>query len=341
MKNIAITGGGTGGHLVIAKALLEELNKRGLKPVYIGSNSGQDKKWFQNEKGFQKTYFLASKGVVDKKGIKKLSVLIEIAKMSFTCRKILKEEKIDAVFCVGGYSAAPASFASLLSFIPLYIHEQNAVLGSLNKLLKPFAREFFSSYNLNSKVQNYPVREAFFLNKRVRTDLKTIIFLGGSQGARAINNLAMNSAKALLDKGLYIIHQTGRNEFHKIKTFYEQNNLPVECFDFSSDLLSKITQADFAISRAGASTLWELCANNLPTLFIPYPYAAKDHQYFNAKALSAKNAAFVVREEKMQEEYLLEILNNVNLKQISTALQDVIQPNGIREIANIILKDKQ
>lgn len=339
MKNIAITGGGTGGHLVIAKALKEELNKRGLKPIYIGSNSGQDKKWFEDEQGLRKCYFLASKGVVDKKGIKRLSVLFEIVKMAFTCRKILKEEKIDAVFCVGGYSAAPASFASLLSFTPLYIHEQNAVLGSLNKVLKPFAKEFFSSYENNSKVKDYPIREAFFLKRRIRNQLKTVIFLGGSQGARAINNLAMNLAKTLLDKGLCVIHQTGINDFERIKTFYEQNNLQVECFDFSSDLLSKITQADFAISRAGASTLWELCANNLPTLFIPYPYAAKDHQYFNAKALSTKSAAFLMREEEIREENLLKILNDIDLEQVSKTLQGMIKPNGISQIADIIFKD--
>jgi UDP-N-acetylglucosamine--N-acetylmuramyl-(pentapeptide) pyrophosphoryl-undecaprenol N-acetylglucosamine transferase len=339
MKNIAITGGGTGGHLVIAKALKEELNKRGLRPIYIGSNSGQDKKWFKDEQGLRKCYFLASKGVVDKKGIKRLSVLFEIVKMAFTCRKILKEEKIDAVFCVGGYSAAPASFASLLSFTPLYIHEQNAVLGSLNKVLKPFAKEFFSSYENNSKVKDYPIREDFFLKRRIRNQLKTVIFLGGSQGARAINNLAMNLAKTLLDKGLCVIHQTGINDFERIKTFYEQNNLQVECFDFSSDLLSKITQADFAISRAGASTLWELCANNLPTLFIPYPYAAKDHQYFNAKALSTKNAAFLMREEEIREENLLKILNDIDLEQVSKTLQGMIKPNGISQIADIIFKD--
>lgn len=341
MKNIAITGGGTGGHLVIAKALQEELNKRGLKPIYIGSTQGQDKKWFEKEKGFEKVYFLESSGVVNKKGIKKFLVLFNILKMAFTCKKILKDNHIDAVFCVGGYSAAPASFASFLTHIPLYIHEQNAVLGSLNKLLKPFAKEFFSSYEQTSKIKDYPVRESFFQKSRIRTELKTIIFLGGSQGARAINNLALECAPILLEQGFHVIHQTGTSEFEKIKSFYQENNLKVECFDFSTDLLAKISEADFAISRAGASTLWELCANNLPTLFIPYPYAAKNHQYFNAKALSDKNIAFLKNEKEVNPQYLLSLLKTIDLKNISQLLQNSIHPQGMSKIVDIILKELQ
>lgn len=341
MKHIAITGGGTGGHLVIAKALQEELNKRGIKPIYIGSNSGQDRKWFENEKGFEKTYFLDSSGVVNKKGVKKLLVLFNILKMSFTCKKIFKKHKVDAVFCVGGYSAAPASLASIFSFTPLYIHEQNAVLGSLNKLLKPFAKEFFSSYEKTSKVQDYPVRKIFFEKKRVRTELKTIIFLGGSQGARAINNLAMDCAKMLLDRGIHIIHQTGTKEFEKIKTFYQNNNLAVEYFDFSPDLPTKISEADFAISRAGASTLWELCASNLPTLFLPYPYAAKNHQYFNAKSLANKNMAFLKDEKDVNSQYVLELLGTIDLKYISQLLQNSIHEEGMKKVADIILQDNK
>lgn len=119
---IAITGGGTGGHLAIARALKDELNNRNIKPIYIGSQSGQDKSWFENDTGFEKTYFLNSSGVVNKKGIKKIAVLFEILKSAFYCKKLFKKHNIKAIFCVGGYSAAPASFASILSFLPLYIH---------------------------------------------------------------------------------------------------------------------------------------------------------------------------------------------------------------------------
>ena len=197
---VAITGGGTGGHLAIANALKEELNNRGLKPIFIGSQNGQDKSWFANDNGFEKTYFLDSKGVVNKRGLKKLLVLKDILASAFTCKDIFKTHDVKAVFCVGGYSAAPAAFASLLTRTPLYIHEQNAVVGTLNKLLKPFAKEFFSSYDKNSKVKEYPVSDKFFNSRRIRKELKTIIFLGGSQGANFINELAMKTVPITIKK---------------------------------------------------------------------------------------------------------------------------------------------
>ena len=335
---IAITGGGTGGHLAIANALKEELNSRGLKPIYIGSQNGQDKDWFENDKGFEATYFLDSKGVVNKKGLKKLLVLKNILKSSFTCKDIFKAHNIKAVFCVGGYSAAPASFASIVSKIPLYIHEQNAVVGKLNKLLKPFAKEFFSSYDDDSKVKEYPVSDRFFASSKIRENLNTIIFLGGSQGANFINNLAMKIAPQLLKDGLQIIHQTGKNDYSTCQEFYEKNSLHVECFAFSKNLLDSLNKADFAISRAGASTLWELSANKLPALFIPYPYAAKNHQYYNAKELYKKNAALLKTQNELDEKILLEIIKNIKLKDISKNLSQIITKNGIKEITNIILK---
>jgi len=336
--NIAITGGGTGGHLAIANALKEELNSRGLKPIYIGSQNGQDKDWFNNDNGFKVTYFLNSKGVVNKKGLKKLFVLTDIIKSSFTCKDILKKHNIKAVFCVGGYSAAPASFASILSKVPLYIHEQNAVVGKLNKLLKPFSKEFFSSYDNNSKVKEYPVSDKFFESKRIRNNLNTIIFLGGSQGANFINNLAMKTVPKLKEKGFDIIHQTGKNDFSKCNEFYKKNFLHVECFDFNKEILESLKKSDFAISRAGASTLWELSANNLPALFIPYPHAAKNHQYFNAKKLCDQNAGLLTIQDELNEEVLFKILDNLKLNQMSKNLSHTITKNGIKEITNIILK---
>jgi len=335
---IAITGGGTGGHLAIANALKEELNKRGLKPIYIGSQNGQDKSWFQEDIGFEKTYFLDSKGVVNKRGFKKILVLKDILFSALTCRDIFKTHNIKAVFCVGGYSAAPASFAALMTRTPLYIHEQNAVMGSLNKILKPFSKEFFSSYDKDSKVKEYPVSDKFFSSRRIRKELKTIIFLGGSQGASFINKLAMQIAPKLIEKGLHVIHQTGENDYSTCKDFYEKNSLHVECFSFSNNILDCLKKADFAISRAGASTLWELSANALPALFIPYPHAAKNHQYFNAKILKNSKAGILKTQSELDEKILWDILENIKLKDMSEKLMDTIKQNGIKEIADIILK---
>ncbi len=336
---VAITGGGTGGHLAIANALKEELNSRGVKPIYIGSQNGQDKSWFQSDSGFKKTYFLDSKGVVNKKGLKKILALKDILALCFTCRDIFKIDKIEAVFCVGGYSAAPAAFSSILTRTPLYIHEQNAVIGTLNKILKPFAKEFFSSYSKDSKIKEYPVHERFFKLRRIREELKTVIFLGGSQGASFINQLAMKIAPILIKNGIHIIHQTGKNDYSTCREFYMKNGLHIEYFAFSKSIVKSLEKADFAISRAGASTLWELSANALPALFVPYPHAAKNHQYFNAKALVDQNIALLKTEDKLNEKVLWNIIKSIELKKISEKLKKTITKEGIKKIANILLKN--
>ncbi len=106
---VAITGGGTGGHLAIANALKEELNSRGLKPIYIGSKNGQDKSWFEDDNGFEKTYFLDSKGVVNKQGLKKILVLKDILSSAFTCKDIFKAHKVKAVFLCRRILSSPPS----------------------------------------------------------------------------------------------------------------------------------------------------------------------------------------------------------------------------------------
>jgi len=326
---IAITGGGTGGHLVIAKAIKEELNKRGIKPIFIGSTYGQDKAWFENDEGWEKTYFFETSGVVNKKGIKKLFSLTNILKYTLKTRQIFKKHKITKVFSVGGYSAAPASFGAILFKKDFYIHEQNAYMGKLNKLLTPYAKRVFNTFKFNDP---YPIRDEFFDNARVRKELKTIIFLGGSQGAKAINDFAFQVAK--MDK-FKIIHQTGSKDFQRCKEFYENNNFNVEYFDFSPNLIDKIVKADFAICRAGASTLFELTSNQLPALFIPYPYAAGNHQFYNAKYLVDKGLAYM-RLEKELNINVFEEIKNVDI--ISNKLKEINHKDGSKIIVDEILK---
>ena len=327
---IAITGGGTGGHLKVAKAIKDELNKKGIKPIYIGSTSGQDKEWFENDEGFSKKYFLKSSGIVNKKGINKINSLINILKLSLQAKKILKENNIKKVFSVGGFSAAPASFASIITLKDLYIHEQNANIGSLNKLLKPFSKRFFNTFLYNDP---YPVEDIFFEQARIRKKIKTVIFLGGSQGASAINDLAMDLAFKLNKKNIKIIHQTGKKDYEKVKQFYEKNKIYADFFDFDNNLVKKIQKADLAISRSGASTLFELTANNLPAIYIPYPYAAGDHQYFNAKFLEDKKASFVFIQNKIDKNKIFDILS-LDLEEYSKNLNKLAIKNGSKYIVD-------
>lgn len=332
---IAISGGGTGGHLMIAKTICEELNNRGEKTIFIGSQSGQDRLWFENDSSFEYKYFLPSSGVVNKKGLSKIFSFLNIIKLSFKCMGIFKRHDIEKIICVGGYSAAPASFAAILTKKEIYIHEQNAVTGKLNKFIKKFAKKFFSSYE--GKFYSYPVNLKFFQTSRVRNELKNIMFLGGSQGAKFINTLALELALGLKEKNIKIIHQCGAKEFDNIKRKYDELGINADIFAFDKNIEQKMKEADLCISRAGASSLWELCANKLPCIFIPFPFAAKNHQFFNAKFLSDKNLCILINQNDASKEVILSHINSINLYKISNGLDGIIQKDGAKIIVDEIL----
>jgi UDP-N-acetylglucosamine--N-acetylmuramyl-(pentapeptide) pyrophosphoryl-undecaprenol N-acetylglucosamine transferase len=240
------------------------------------------------------------------------------------------------VFSVGGFSAAATAFAAKSVGIPLVIHEQNAALGSLNKLLRPYAAAFISSYLEESPLKAYPVKEVFFDNARVRERVKCIIFLGGSQGAKAINDLALDLAPVLQKRGIRIIHQAGEMHIDSVKKAYEDLGVEADVFGFTTKLAEYMCEADFAVARAGASTLWELSATALPTLFIPYPYAASDHQYYNAKFLVDQNLAWIMRESEIDKEQLLTLLEE-DMSEKSRGLMHTIEKEGSRQIASLLI----
>lgn len=336
MKNkVIVTGGGTGGHLSVARSFIDEFHSRGFDVIFIGSQKGQDKQWFENYPKLYKSYFLDTKGVVNQKIIGKIISLSMILKAVLKSRKIIKKYDVSKVISVGGFSAAAASFAAILTKTDFYIHEQNSVVGRLNKLTSKYAKEVFSSYLESSKVKDYPISQKFFDYSRVRKEVKTVIFLGGSQGARAINEFALKVAPKLKEMNINIIHQTGKNDFKTMQDEYKKLGIEVDVFDFSSDLIEKMNQADFAVSRAGASTLWELVALGIPTFFIPYPYAAANHQYFNAKYLLDNDLCFLQNENELDENFFFESLkNNIELK--SNQLLQTIQKNAVKNIVDII-----
>jgi UDP-N-acetylglucosamine--N-acetylmuramyl-(pentapeptide) pyrophosphoryl-undecaprenol N-acetylglucosamine transferase len=336
---LCITGGGTGGHLMIAEALVEAAVMDGHEAIFIGSTHGQDKKYFGERSSFSHVYFLETTGVVNQKGFAKLKALYKIFLAFLKSRKLLKKHKIQATYSVGGFSAAPASFATLSRLIPLFIHEQNAVEGRLNSLLKPFAKSFISAYDTDSSIQGYPVKEIFFKDARVREKLNTIIFLGGSHGARAINDLALEVAPYLNEIGIKIIHQAGESDYERVKQRYASLDLEVELYGFTQEMPTLIAKADFAVSRAGASTLWELSANGCPALYIPYPYAAADHQYHNATFIVKNELGWCQREGGELKEKLLALLNEPlkekSEKLLRYATKDVVQ-KMIQEVEELV-----
>lgn len=329
---IIITGGGTGGHLAIAKSLRDAAIKAGHTAIFIGSMSGQDRGWFEEDTLFESVHFLQTSGIVNKKGLAKIGAFAQSLKA--TLKALLLVRRVDCVLSVGGFSAAPASFAAVLLRKPFFIHEQNAALGRLNRLLRPFSKAFYSSYEADSPLKDYPVRESFFAGARLREKIETIIFLGGSQGARFINELALKISPILHERGIKIIHQAGRSELEKMRTAYSELGIKAELFDFRPDIDALMQESDLAVSRSGASTLWELCASGLPALYIPYPYAAADHQFYNAKFLKEKNASWLCRQEEDPYLLLLSLLDQ-DMREQSKRLQELIGPNG----AELIIKE--
>lgn len=262
---------------------------------------------FSEKSIFNATYFLPTSGVVDKRGIAKILSLLHHLKSLKTIRAIFAKHDIKAVISVGGFSAAPASIGAIVFGKPLFIHEQNAIKGRLNALLSPFARRVFSSFG--KRRVPYPIKSQAREKARVRTEIKTIAFIGGSQGARTINHLAISLAPTLLSLGFRIIHQCGQNELESTKAKYAEIGISVdsseqkeanklELFGFSTDILSHLESADICIGRAGASSVWENAALGLPMIYVPYPYAASNHQVHNAEFFASKGLGLVLVESK-------------------------------------------
>lgn len=335
--NLIFTGGGTGGHLVIAFSLAHTAKERGHKVMFIGSTSGQDRQWFADSTLFDEVHFLDTTGVVNKSGFGKLGALWKVFKALLKSRTLIRAFKADAVVSVGGFSAAPAAMAAVTTGMPLYIHEQNAVTGKLNRLLRPYAKRFFSSYEEGENHCDYPVNARYFENGRIRESIQTVIFLGGSQGAKFINDLALEIAPWLRDKGIHIIHQCGLKEEERVRAAYHELGVHAEVYGFTTQIAELCERSDFAISRSGASTLWELCAAKIPAFYIPFPYAAADHQYHNARYIIDHNAGWCERQSdglllKLQEA----IESDIGVK--SEALGKLIAPNGAAHIIEKIEK---
>lgn len=332
---LIFTGGGTGGHLVIAHSLALCAKERGHKTVFIGSMSGQDRQWFANSTLFEETHFLDTTGVVNKKGFAKLGAVWKILKAVMESRRIIDRLNTDAIVSVGGFSAAPAAIAAITMKRPLYIHEQNAVTGKLNTLLRPYAAAFYSSYEAGDNHCDYPVNPIYFNDSRIRTEVKTVIFLGGSQGAKFINDLALQSAPWLTQKGIAIIHQCGAAEEERVKHAYRELGIDGEVYGFTTDIAQLIQRSDFAISRSGASTLWELCAARVPAFFIPFPHAAADHQFHNARYVVEHNVGWCERQNEGVFEKLQEAIES-DIQSKSIALGDLIAVNGAQHIIEMI-----
>jgi UDP-N-acetylglucosamine--N-acetylmuramyl-(pentapeptide) pyrophosphoryl-undecaprenol N-acetylglucosamine transferase len=225
----------------------------------------------------------------------------------FTTRKILKEGKFTGVFSTGGYISAPAILAARSLGLPVVLHESNALPGKVTRYLSPFCTKvalgFSSASQYLQKSSNVylgtPVRSQFLQRQKldlpIPPDVPVILVAGGSQGAVALNNLVRDCAPAWIAAGAFIVHLTGDKD-PSSQALVDPNYLALSFCDNMAGLLQRTT---IAISRSGAATLNELMVCRVPSILIPYPFAAEDHQYVNASCLALEGGAIVFRQENL------------------------------------------
>ncbi len=356
MKTIIIAGGGTGGHiypaLTIAKAL-QSLNPK-LNIEFVGTPEGLEAKIIPKH-GFVISFI--SVGKLNYKGgfFKKIRTLFQLPWAFVKSLALVTEKKPILVLGVGGYASGPFVLASSVLGIPTALWEPNAHPGLTNRLLSRFVRKTFLVFEESQKkmkakkveVLGLPVREEierlYLLDgEKKQTDGKFhILVFGGSQGARALNICVSAMLKEFNFENVSFVHQTGPADFEGIRASYS-GVADVKAMDYVYDMENYYQWADLIVCRSGASTLAELAAAKKPSILIPLPTAADDHQKKNAQSLVSKNAARMMEQKDLTPESLFNLIVELKnqpgvLKKMSEQIQHFYQPNSARKIAEKLI----
>jgi UDP-N-acetylglucosamine--N-acetylmuramyl-(pentapeptide) pyrophosphoryl-undecaprenol N-acetylglucosamine transferase len=303
--NIILAGGGTGGHVIPALAIAEELRRRGHQAAFVGTARGIETRLVPNASF---PLYLVKVGALNRVSLAtRLRTLVDLPLSIFSAMRILRRFQAQAVIGVGGYAAGPATIAAVLLRIPVVLFEPNVVPGYANRAVARFAANaavhfaktgrWFRSF----EVTGVPVRPAFFALPARRSQRPTLLVFGGSQGARALNHVVRESAAQLFERipNLSLVHQTGNREFEAIRDFYAEHQIPVEVSAFIDDMPQRFADADLIVCRSGASTVAEIAAAGKCALFVPFPGAADDHQLRNAELLAEADAALLIPESEL------------------------------------------
>ncbi|MCL2625803.1 MAG: undecaprenyldiphospho-muramoylpentapeptide beta-N-acetylglucosaminyltransferase [Cystobacterineae bacterium] len=314
---LLVAGGGTGGHIFPGIAVAEELTTRAPnnEVVFVGTQHGIEAKVVP-QAGFR-LCTIPSRGLKRVGFWKKLWGLFLLPFSFLAALRVLRKEKPDFVLGVGGYSSGPLVLTAVLLRIPAAIQEQNAAAGVTNRILGRFVKAVFLAFEQASKdfpshkvhVVGNPVRRKLFDNYLRSTSPHpgfNVLVFGGSMGARGIN-LGMREALAFLEdlKGeLHFVHQTGKNDLEKVQAAYVEHRFSAEVLPFIDDMSAVYARSELIVCRAGAVTLAELTVCKKPSILIPFPYAADDHQTKNARAMEEAGAAVVFLESELTGERL-------------------------------------
>jgi len=342
-----LAGGGTGGHVIPALAIAQELQKHyGAEILFIGTARGIENRLVPAA-GFPLR--LVQVGALNRVSLAtRLKTFFDLPRAIWDARRILSEFRADIVIGVGGYASGPAMLAAILRGIPTLAFEPNVVPGFANRIIahkvSAAAVHFAQTgeYFRNAEVTGVPVRPAFFEipGRRTGNQKRTLLVFGGSQGARAINQAMIQSLPELLKQvpEICIIHQTGERDYKEVQAAYQRTRAPAEVHAFINDMPAFFARADLLLCRSGASTVAEITAAGKPAIFVPFPRAADDHQRVNAQALEQAGAAVVLEETKLDHVWLVDtisaLLNDLGrLQRMSEAARGLSHPNAARDIA--------
>lgn len=343
-KKFLIMAGGTGGHVFPALAIAKKLKDEGHEILWLGTKGRMEEKLVPKY-GFD-IKFIDVKGIRGNGLARKLVAPFMILKACLQSYKVIRAYKPDLSLGMGGYASGPGGLVSYLLGIPLVLHEQNAKAGLTNKLLSKIAKLILLGFEgafvgSNVHVVGNPVRDEIvkldgqkrdFSNTKLR-----VLVVGGSLGAKALNDMLPSIFAQFSDKSLKVTHQVGANNSQKVKDLYKSTNVDVEVVDFIDNMAKAYTEHDLIICRAGALTVSEVLAANIPAIFVPLPTAVDDHQRLNASYCVKYGAARLVLQKDLKEKMIVELQdlleNREKLQDMSIKAHEIcILDAGIKSI---------
>jgi UDP-N-acetylglucosamine--N-acetylmuramyl-(pentapeptide) pyrophosphoryl-undecaprenol N-acetylglucosamine transferase len=356
-----LAGGGTGGHVIPALAIAQELRSQYEAEVqFIGTSRGIENRLVPAA-GYKLK--LVEIGALKKVSLAtRLKTVFDLPRAIVQAKGILSDFRPDVVIGVGGYASGPAMLAAVMSDIPTIAFEPNVVPGFANKIVgvmvSAAAVQFPETckYFQRCAVTGVPVRQEFFqVGMEGQHGLAkpscnvncpaTLLVFGGSQGAHAINQAMVDALPGLKKEvpKLHIVHQLGEKDYELAQAAYLHSELPAELSPFITDMAGAFQRADLLICRSGASTIAEITAAGKPSILVPFPYAADDHQTRNAEALVRAGAAIMIRESDLNADSLLKtvlalLADRPRLAKMGEAARKLAHPNAAGEIAAMAAK---
>jgi len=340
-----MAGGGTGGHVIPALAVARELRQRGHKAFFVGTARGMESRLVPNEDFELRQIDI---GGLNRVGIaQKVATLVRLPFVTIACMKDVVEAS--AVFSMGGYVAGPPVMAAILKRKPLVVMEPNAMPGFTNRVIARFVKRALISFSETQRffppgrteITGLPVREEFFqIPPKPPGEVLNLLITGGSQGSRTLNRAARESWPLFQSAGfrVRIVHQTGTQGFEEIRDAFAESGLEGEVVPFIRDMPAAFTTADLVICRSGAGAVSELAAAGKPSILVPFPFAADDHQTHNAQVMEREGAAKMITDAEFRGPKMFGAVKEAaaNLTSLGANARRLAKPGAAKRAADIL-----